>query len=239
MEDGQYREAGSEVQKSLPFNFRAPRLQLTRNKSHARVFWQAQGQIIADHKQQMVNRIGKGNRTSLYSSWMAPTDAQRKLHTLLADLGKGTSWLNMYKMTAKACEAIQPLPHNFAMPKRWSHTPLMKNVARVHWQQRGSDVAAHTKHLKQLHKTCSKTQVSSQYVVVAATRRQHEALVTLLQNGTSWLNMYQTTVTACHELSSSRGREELAEAAGLTYQMDVFWRAVLCERQEMTQTCTA
>ena len=27
---------------------------------------------------------------------------------LLADLGKGTSWLNMYKMTAKACEAIQP-----------------------------------------------------------------------------------------------------------------------------------
>ena len=34
--------------------------------------------------------------------------------------------------------------------------------------------------------------------------------------------MYQTTVTACDELSSSRGREELAEAAGLTYQMDVF-----------------
>ena len=86
----------------------------------------------------------------------------------------------------------------------------------------GSYVAAHTKHLKQLHTTCSNTQVASQYVAVAATRRKHEALVTLLQNGTSWLNMYQTTVTACHELSSSRGREELAEAAGLTYQMDVF-----------------
>ena len=82
--------------------------------------------------------------------------------------------------------------------------------------------------------------VASQYVVVAATHKKHEALVTLLQKGTSWLNVYQTTVTACDELSSSRGREELAEAAGLTYQMDVFfWRAVLCERQEMTQTCTA
>ena len=75
MEDGQFREAESEEQKSLPFNFRAPRLQLT----------------------------------------------QDKLQTLLADIGKGTSWLNMYKMTAKACEAIQPLPHNFAMPKVEPH----------------------------------------------------------------------------------------------------------------------
>ena len=106
MADGQFREAESEEQKSLPFNF-----------CQSRIFWQSQGQIIADHKQQMVKSIGKDNRTSLYSSWMAPTDAQRKLQTLLADLGKGTSWLNMYKMTAKACEAIQPLPHNFAMPK--------------------------------------------------------------------------------------------------------------------------
>ena len=221
MEDGQFREAESEEQKSLPFNFRAPRLQLTQDKSQARIFWQSQGQIIADHKQQMVKSIGKDNRTSLYSSWMAPTDAQRKLQTLLADLGKGTSWLNMYKMTAKACEAIQPLPHNFAMPKVEPH-PSDKKIARSHWQQRGRDVVAHTKHLKQLNKTRLQTQVASQYVVVAATRRKHEALVTLLQNGTSWLNMYQTTVTACDELSSSRGREELAEAAGLTYQMDVF-----------------
>ena len=113
MEDGQFREAASEVQKSLPFNFRAPRLQLTQDKSQAR--------ILADHKQEMVNNIGKDNETSLYSSWMAPTDAQRKLQTLLADLGKGTSWSNVYKMTAKACEAIQPLPRNFAMPKVEPH----------------------------------------------------------------------------------------------------------------------
>ena len=157
----------------------------------------------------------------MYASLTAPTDAHRKLHTRLADLGKGTSWLNMYKMTATACAAIQPLPHNFAMPMVDPH-PSDEKVARAHWQQRGSDVAAHTKHLTQLHKTCSKMQVASQYVVVAATRKKRAALVTLLQNGTSWLNMYQTTVTACHELSSSRGREELAEAAGLTYQMDVF-----------------
>ena len=99
-------EAESEDQKSLPFNFRASRLQLTQDKSNARIFWQSSGQIIADHKHQMVKSIGKDNRTSLVSSLMAPTDAQQKLQTLLAALGKGTSWLNMYKMTAKACEAI-------------------------------------------------------------------------------------------------------------------------------------
>ena len=127
MEDGQFREAESEEQKSLPFNFRAPRLQLTQDKSQARIFWQPQGQIIAYHKQHMVNNIGEDDKPSLYSSWMAPTDAQRKLQTLLADLGKGTSWLNMYKMAAKACEAIQPLPHNFAMP-RVEPTPLIKKA---------------------------------------------------------------------------------------------------------------
>ena len=104
MEDGQFREAESEEQKSFPFNFRAPRLQLMQDKRQARIFWQSQGHIIADHKQQMVKTIGKDNRTSLCSSWMAPTDAQRKLQTLLADLRKGTSWLNMNKMTAKAKE---------------------------------------------------------------------------------------------------------------------------------------
>ena len=134
---------------------------------------------------------------------MDPTDAQRKLQTLLADLGKGTSWLNMYKMTAKACEAIQPLPHNFAMSKVEPHPD--NKLARIHWQQRGRDVAAHTKQLKQLNKTRLHTHVASHYVVVASTRRNHEALVTLLQNDTSGLNMYQTTVTSCDELSSSRG----------------------------------
>ena len=69
------------------------------------VLWQCRGQIIADHKEQMVKSIGKDNRTSLVSSLMAPTDAQQKQQTLLADLGKGISWLNMYKMTAKACAA--------------------------------------------------------------------------------------------------------------------------------------
>ena len=68
MEDGQFREAEPEEQKSLPFNFRAPRLQLTQDKSQARIFWQSQGQIIADHKQQMVKSIGKDNRTSFLSA---------------------------------------------------------------------------------------------------------------------------------------------------------------------------
>ena len=81
MEDCQFREAESEEHKSLPINFRAPRLQLTQGKSQARIFWQSQGQIIADRTQQVVKSIGKDNRTSLISSWMAPTDAQRKLQT--------------------------------------------------------------------------------------------------------------------------------------------------------------
>ena len=221
MEDGQCREAESEEQKSLPFNFRRPRLQLTQDKSSARIFWQSQGQIIADHKQHLAKGTGKDNMTSLCSSWMGSTDAQQKLQLLLADLGKGTCWLNMYKMTAEACKAIQLLPHNFAMPKVEPH-PSDKKLARIHWQQGGRDVAARTKHLTHLNKTSLKTDVVSQYVVIAAARRKHEALVTLLRNGTSWLYMYQTTVTACDELSSSRGREELAVAAGLTYQMDVF-----------------
>ena len=107
-------------------------------------------------------------------------------------------------MTAKACVPIQLLPHN----------GFDKKVGRIHWQQRGKDVAAHAQDLKQFDKTRSRTQVVSQYVVVAATRRKHEELVASLQNGTSWLNMYQSTLRACDELSSSRGREELAEAAG-------------------------
>ena len=98
-----------------------------------------------------------------------------------------------------------------------------QSFGHIHWQQRGAIVAQHAMHLKQYHGKDKQVQEASQYVVVAATRRKHEALVTLLQHGISWLNMYQTTVTACDELSSSRGREELAEAAGLTYQMDVFF----------------
>ena len=46
--------------------------------------------------------------------------------------------------------------------------------------------------------------------------------MTLLHNGTSWLNMYQATVKACDELSASRGREELAAAAHLSYQLQAF-----------------
>ena len=148
MEHGQNREAESEEQKSLPFNFRAPRLQLTQDKSQARISWQSQGQIIADHKQQMVKSIGKDNKTSLCSSWMAAREAERQLKTLLADLNNGTSWLNMYKLTAKACEGVKPLPHNFVMPMVELHSSD-KTLARIHWQQRGAIVAQHAMHLKQ------------------------------------------------------------------------------------------
>ena len=212
MDDGQVGEADSEKQKPLPFNFRAPCLQVTKDKSKARIFWQAKGQIVADHKQHMVKSVGKDNRTSLVSSWMLSTEAKRQLETLLADLQQGTSWLNMYMIAAKACEEVKPLPHNFAMPRVEQH-PSDKRLARIHWQQKGKDVALHAKHLKHYSESHKQSVLASQYVVVAATERKHKALVTLLQNGTSWLNMYQATVKACDELSSSRREEELAEAA--------------------------
>ena len=116
-------------------------------------------------------------------------------------------------MTAKASVPIQLLPHNFAMPTVEAHGSD-KKLGRIHWQQRGTHVAAHTQDLKQLDNIRSRTQVVWQCVVVAAAHRKHAALVTLLQKGTSWLNMHQTMVTACDKWSSSRGREELAEAAG-------------------------
>ena len=120
------------------------------------------------------------------------------------------------------------LPHNFAMPKM-ELQPSDKKFARIRWKQRGTYVAEQRMHLKQFNETRSQTQVASHYVLFAATRRKHEALVTLLQNGTSWLNMYQTTVKACDELSSSRGREELAEAARFTYQLDVYMEGCTLE----------
>ena len=145
MEAGQVREAESEKQKPLPFNFRAPSLQFTKDKSQARFFWQSQGQIVADHKQHMVNSIGKDNRTYLYSSWMVTTEAERKLQTLLADLGRGTSWLTMYKMTAKACGAMQPLPHNFAMPKVEPHPSDNKKSLLASIGNRGAGMSLHTR----------------------------------------------------------------------------------------------
>ena len=128
MEDGEFAKAKSEEQKSLPFNFVAPRLDLTKDKIQARIMWQSQGKIIAHHKQHMVKSVGKDNKTSLVSSLMAPTDAQGKLEVLLANLGKGTSWLNMYEMTAKACERIVLLPHNFSMPKVEVHPSDKKRL---------------------------------------------------------------------------------------------------------------
>ena len=73
MEDGQSREAESEEEKSLSHNFRAPRLQLTQDKRQARIVWQSQGQIIVKHREQLVKRIGKEKRTSLYSIYLART----------------------------------------------------------------------------------------------------------------------------------------------------------------------
>ena len=133
MENGQVREEESEKQKPLPFNFRVPGLQFAKYRSKARVLSQAQGQIVVC-QQHMVNSVGKHNRTYLYSTWMFRSEAERKFETLLADLRQGTSWLSMYKITAKACEEVMPLPHIFAMPRVEPH-PSDTKLARIGWEQ--------------------------------------------------------------------------------------------------------
>ena len=169
--------------KRLPFNFHTPCLQL-KKFGKARIHWQAKGNVVANRKQHMVNRVSKENQTSLSSSLMLSEEAKRKHEALLAELRQGTSWLNMYQTTAKVCEPEKPLPHNFAMPMVELHSSD-KTLARIHWQQRGAIVAQHAKHLKQYNGKHEKVDEASHYVVVAATERKHEALVTLLHNGTS------------------------------------------------------
>ena len=141
-------DVDSEKQKPLPFHFQTPCLQFTKDESKARIHWQAKGNVVANHKQHMVNSVSKENKTSLYSLWMPSAEAKRKHEALLAELRQGTSWLNMYQTTAKVCEPEKPLPHNFAMPMVELHSSD-KTLARIHWQQRGAIVAQHAKHLKQ------------------------------------------------------------------------------------------
>ena len=167
----------------LPLNFHTPCLQL-KKLGKARIHWQAQGNVVANHKQHMVYSVSKENKTSLYSSCMPSAEAKRKHEALLAELRQGTSWLNMYQTTAKVCEPEKPLPHNFAMPMVELHSSD-KTLARIHWQQRGAIVAQHAKHLKQYNGKYKQVHEASQYVVVAATATKHEALVILLRNGTS------------------------------------------------------
>ena len=198
-------DVDSEKQKPLPFHFQTPCLQFTKDESKARIHWQAKGNVVANHKQHMVNSVSKENKTSLYSSWMPSAEAKRKHEALLAELRQGTSWLNMYQTTAKVCEPEKPLPHYFAMPMVELHSSD-KTLARIHWQQRGAIVAQHAEHLRHYNGNLQNVQEASHFAVVAATWRKHAALVTLLQNGTSWWDMYQTLVTACDELPSSRGR---------------------------------
>ena len=94
-----------EKQKPLPCHFHTPCLQLTKDESKARIHWQAKGNVVANHKQHMVNSVSKENNTSLYSSWMPSAEAKRKHEALLTELRQGTSWLNMYQTTAKVCES--------------------------------------------------------------------------------------------------------------------------------------
>ena len=123
-------DVDSEKQKPLPFHFQTPCLQFTKDESKARIRWQAKGNVVANHKQHMVNSVSKENKTSLYSSWMPSAEAKRKHEALLAELRQGTSWLNMYQTTAKVCEPKKPLPHNFAMPMVELH-PSDKTLARM------------------------------------------------------------------------------------------------------------
>ena len=97
--------------------FRPPWLDVSKDGRKARIKWLAEGAVVLAHQQQLVNGVGKRNRTYLYSSWMLRAEAERKLESTLAELQQGSSWSNMYEITAKACEEEHLLPHGFAMPR--------------------------------------------------------------------------------------------------------------------------
>lgn len=199
-------EAGSGHQKKLANQFCRPRLQHSKDKRNARIFWQA--------------RKDTGDRTTVVSSWMKREEAQEKLQGTLAELHSGKSWDHMYEILVEACQEVHLLPHKFVMPRVESHSSP-SNLARISWMQQGHVVEQHLKDLKQYDRKYKRTFYKSQYVVVVATCRKLEELVTALRNGTSWLSMYESTIKACDELSSSRVQEELAEAASSTYDLEV------------------
>ena len=217
-----------EKQKSLPFKFRVPRLQHSRDKSQARISWRSQGKTIADHKEHMVKKVREGdNFTWLYSSWVASTHAQRQLETLLADLGKGTSWLNMYKMTVKACVGRKKsLPFNFCAPRL--EVRQDKSQARMVWQSEGKIIVDHKEHMvKRIAKSSKRekrTSLYSSYMAPTDAQRQLETLLADLSKGTSWLDMYKMTAKACigrsHNAAQRRyykkSKRKLEDAPGNT-----------------------
>ena len=199
-----------EEQKSLPFKFRAPRLQHSPDKSQARISWRSQGKVIADHKEHMVKKVREAdNFTYLCSSRMAPADGQRQLETLLADLGKGTSWLDMYKMTAKVCVVtLKPgtLPFKFPAPRL--RLSADKSRAFMVWQSQGKVIADHKEHMvKRIapsSKTDKRTSLCSSLMALTDAQRQLEALLADLGKGTSWLDMYKMTAKACERTRLER-----------------------------------
>ena len=150
------REAGSVHQKKLAFQFCAPHLDYSKDKSNARIFWQARGALVASYKDHMVKSVGTGDKTYVVSSWMGSEEAQRKLERTLAALREGTSWVNMYEILAEACQDVHLLPHKFVMPRVESH-PAQSNLARISWMQRGKVVEQHSKDLKQYNKKNKQT----------------------------------------------------------------------------------
>ena len=108
------------------------------------------GKNVEEHKQHMVQSVGKGSKANLTSPFMSPEDAERKLETLLPLLQKGASWLAMYEITAKACaHATDPetalLPHGFQALHM--SDPRGKSV-RLLWKAYGSVVREHAEHLE-------------------------------------------------------------------------------------------
>ena len=241
-------------QQTLPHKFAMPKVNEHRsNKQLARIHWQQRGIPVAEHAKELKDVNGcQKDKTHICSHYSDVAATYSKYEALVSLLQRGTSWLQMYKTTVTACNELsrsrereqlaeaadrtapverrglhtaeqQILPYKFAMPKLQEHLSDEK-VARIHWQQKGKVVVAHAEHLKQWNETRSQAWVTSNYAVVEVTRRKHEALMTSLKSGTSWKNMYETTVSACKELSSLS-----AEAAGVTYQMDILFQASILE----------
>ena len=93
-------------------------------------------------------------------------------------------------------EKQKPFPFHFQTP--WLQFTKDESKARIRWQAKGKVVVNHKEHMvKSVSKEGSRTSLNSSWKPSAEAKRKHEALLAELRQGTSWLNMYQTTAKVC------------------------------------------
>ena len=87
----------------LPHEFQEPRLAAFSGNS-VRLQWSAYGEVVRQHKEHLENHDAHGERTHLKSACMPRLHYDEWIGELRNRLHEGKSWLDMYRMLARACE---------------------------------------------------------------------------------------------------------------------------------------